>query len=943
MKKSLASFVSIAISLCLMTPMLGAAEKRALQVQDIMKFKSIRDARISDDGRWLAYEKRPDRGDGEGVVQPIADGRSMSVVGGRGPVFSKDSKWAAMKVEPLFAAKEKAKKPKDRPNPGMALIELGTERIVQMPDVSSFAFSQDSAWLAIQQFKEKESAGSKESGATGEGQGEGEGKAGKKDREVGSPLILRRLSGGRDTRIESVREYAFSQDSRFLAYSRATSDGRGNGLYYRNLSAADSERALHQVDNGAYGEIAWTKQGSRLAFLAAVNEGKGKPGPASILHWGGEGAVDEAVSDANTPEGWKIPLKNDLVWTRDGERLFFGLQPRRQSPGGDQGPDGSEEESNGADESATPPDPYDVDSLLKKRGLDVWHWDDPLINSHQKKIWDRVKDRTYRAVLHADKGEVVRLADKDLPTVGISQNPSYVLGQMDAPYSKEITWHGRFHDAYLIDLTSGERKRVAERLGSSSSLSPNGRFVAYFLDDHWHLYDAQSGRTRNLTESLDVPFYDEDHDYPVERSSYGRPFWIENDEALLIQDKYDLWSFSTKDGAPKCLTKGEGRRDERTLRIVPTDPEATFFKADERILLRSYHNLRKNFGFYFTKADRPHLEKALEEAKRFDFVAKARHADTMLFTRQDYGEFPDLWTADADFNGARRISQVNPQMDQFAWGESELVEWQSIDGIPLQGVLIKPGNYEPGKRYPVIVYFYRFFSQRLHEFNQMVVNHRPNFAFYASNGYALFLPDVRFEIGRPGFSAVKCIVPGVQKLVDMGIADAEAVGLHGHSWSGYQAAYMVTQTDIFAAAVAGAPVSNMTSAYGGIRWGTGLSRQFQYEKTQSRLGVSLWENRQPYIDNSPVFFADRINTPLLIQFGDEDGAVPWYQGIELYMACRRLAKDCVFLQYRGEPHHLQKYPNKLDYTLKMKEYFDHYLRGEPAAAWISEGVAYKGR
>jgi dipeptidyl aminopeptidase/acylaminoacyl peptidase len=272
-----------------------------------------------------------------------------------------------------------------------------------------------------------------------------------------------------------------------------------------------------------------------------------------------------------------------------------------------------------------------------------------------------------------------------------------------------------------------------------------------------------------------------------------------------------------------------------------------------------------------------------------------------------------------------------------------LVNYEAADGTKLQGVLIKPGNYQPGESYPVLVYYYRFFTQRLHEFNQVVVNHRPCFPYYASNGYAVFLPDIRFEVGHPGSAATRCLLPGIEKIVEMGVADPKAIGLHGHSWSGYQSAFVITQTDAFACAIAGAPVSNMTSAYSGIRWGSGMARQFQYEKTQSRIGGSLWEVPELYIENSPVFFADRINTPLLIQFGDEDGAVPWYQGIELYLALRRLDKDCVFLQYRGEPHHLQKYANKLDYSIKMHEYLDHYLKGKPAAKWIEQGMPYQGK
>jgi dipeptidyl aminopeptidase/acylaminoacyl peptidase len=261
----------------------------------------------------------------------------------------------------------------------------------------------------------------------------------------------------------------------------------------------------------------------------------------------------------------------------------------------------------------------------------------------------------------------------------------------------------------------------------------------------------------------------------------------------------------------------------------------------------------------------------------------------------------------------------------------------------MQGVLIKPGNYKPGERYPVLVYYYRFMSDRLYSFNQVKINHRPCFPFYAGNGYAVFLPDIRFDIGDPGYAATKCLVPGVQKLIDMGIADPDGIALHGHSWSGYQTAFVITQTNIFACAIAGAPVSNMTSAYSGIRLESGLARQMQYEQGQSRIGGSLWEYPERYIRNSPVFFADMIHTPLLIQFGDVDGAVPWQQGIELYLAMRRLEKDCVFLQYRGEPHHLGKYPNKLDYTLKFKEYLDHYCKGEPAPDWLSTGIPYTGK
>jgi len=242
-----------------------------------------------------------------------------------------------------------------------------------------------------------------------------------------------------------------------------------------------------------------------------------------------------------------------------------------------------------------------------------------------------------------------------------------------------------------------------------------------------------------------------------------------------------------------------------------------------------------------------------------------------------------------------------------------------------------------------MTFYYRFFTNRLHDFNEPKTNHRPVFAQYVSDGYVVFLPDIRFEIGRPGFAATKSVVPGIQKLVELGIADPDKLGLHGHSWSGYQTAFIVTQTDIFDAAVSGAPVSNMTSAYGGIRWASGMARSFQYEKTQSRIGKTLMEAPLVYLENSPVFYADKITTPMLIQHGDDDGAVPWYQSIEMYIAMRRYNKNVIFLQYHGEPHHLQRFENKLDYAIRMKEYFDYYLKGEGEPEWIISGEAYQGR
>ena len=928
------------LALILISSAAESLQKKALTVQDVMKFKEIRNPLISEDGLWIAYSVQPGRGDGEVKVHGVKTGKVFTVERGSGPRISKNSRWVVMIVKPKAVELEKAEKKK--PKQGIALLETKTGKVIRFEKVERFAFSDDSMWLAYHHFKEEEKPKKEEEKKAVKKNEIPAGTKKSKKKKAGNTLVLRHLDSGREIQIPYVLSSAFDNSSRYMAYTVAEPEGKDNGLYYRELKKDTwPQKAIAKAGDGHYTNLTWANKESKLAFLSGVNKEDDKSGSTSFSLWvwdGKTGKTIHAVPADKTPEGWLIPEKNRISWTEDSGRIFFGFKPKGLSEE-DKGKEKEGKEEKGEDEI----DLFDVEKIIEKREVDVWHWNDPLIVPNQKIMWPRLKNQTYPAVYHLDSKRYVQLADENMPVVRPSENPDFALGLSDVPYRKEVTWYGRLNDLYLVNLRDGSRKKVVSRQEDRYSLSPGGRYIVFYKDKHWHLFDGKTGTEKNLTGRLDVPFFNEDHDYPSKVPGYGLSGWVEDDRAVLINDKYDIWQFQIKTGQALNITGGEGRKNGITFRLLRLDPEKPYYGKKEKLLLSAYSNSKKHTAFSACKIGSSNVEKLLEAKKRFRFLAKAKKAKVLMFTRESYQEFPDIWVSGPEFTSPKKISGVNPQVSEFGWGSAELVEWNSLDGIPLQGVLIKPGNYQPGKKYPVIVYFYRFFSQRLHEFNQVVVNHRPCFPFYASNGYAIFLPDIRFEVGHPGFAATKCLVPGVQKLIDMGVADPKAIGIHGHSWSGYQAAFIITRSNIFACAIAGAPVSNMTSAYGGIRWGSGLARQFQYEKTQSRIGGSLWEYPERYIENSPVFFADHINTPLLIQFGDEDGAVPWYQGIELYLAMRRLNKDCIFLQYRKEPHHLQKYPNKLDYTIKMKQYFDFYLKGKPAPEWIKKGIPYRGK
>jgi len=862
-----------------------AQQKRAMELTDIMKFEQLRSPAISENGQWVVHAAVPDRGDPRVLVYSTDGEVRYELPGGKDPVFSRDGNWlAATRTVPAseLLVSDRGKEPE--PKTGMLLLNTSTGKKYSFDMVKSFAFSNNSKWLIYHNYSK--STKKKED------------KINNGKLQAGTTLTIMELEVGKRDTLAFISAYAIDSISQHLAYVVSDTGGLRNGIFSLALSASSRTPLSLYADSSAWaGNLNWNNKTGQLAFLAGVTTEKGEKGDADLYLWSpGNKKARQVLSDNELQKEWKIWHSNKLRWSKDGERLFLGTRPAAEIP---------EPEEKKADSLKNL---YNNEDILAERTVDVWHWNDPYINTHQKKRWENEKNRTYTGVYYADEDRFVQLADPEMPDLQISENDQILLGSSSIPYAKRVTWDGRYSDYYLVDLARGDKKLVLSAHQGRPSLSPDGLYLSWYEEGDWYLMELATRQSRNLTSGLGLPFANEDWDYPEDTPGYGLAGWLDRSEALLVYDKYDIWQFPSAGGDPVCLTEGKGRTEKLQFRIRRLVQELPYLESGEQLLLSAYHDLEKYTAVYQMKAGKAGVSALLEEPKKYTLLARAREADRLLFSRQSYTEFPDLWVTDLKFKKPRKLSDLQAQT-----------------------------------KYPVLVYYYRFFSNRLYDFNRVEMTHRPCFPYYASNGYAIFLPDIRFDIGNPGYSATKCLVPGVQKLIDSGIADPEAICLHGHSWSGYQTAFAITQTDIFTCAIAGAPVSNMTSAYSGIRWGSGLARQFQYEKSQSRIGGSLWEARDLYIENSPVFFADRIETPLLIMFGDKDDAVPWYQGIELYLAMRRLEKECHFLQYRNEPHHPRKYANKLDCTIKYKEYLDHYLKGEPAAEWIHNGVPYNGK
>jgi dipeptidyl aminopeptidase/acylaminoacyl peptidase len=958
------------------TAPLHAQQKRAMTFDDAMKFRTLEGITLSHDGRWLAFVERPDRGDPTARIQAIQGKQVYAVERGSKVQFSRDGRWAAVTVAPKFLVAEKAK-PDAKPDNALCLVETATGKQTTFDNVSKAVFSEDGRWLAVHFTKNRKEPAAKDAAKDSSKAAPRDSTkktekpkvaASEKKPEAGTMLLLRRLSESNATASNAantvnavnevlmphVKEFAFDSLSTMLAVTTLDTATRG-ALTVRTL-ADGATMLVDSATSGVYTHPTWrTKSPSpataspMMAFLKANVSTTNIVSPAALYTWdGGSRATKLLVANEAVPKSWMLPSKNTLAWSHPSSssspssaanRLYFGFKPIEVHQAV------SAKEPDAAADTADA-DVYNPAKILKTAEVDVWKWNDPYINPHQKKLWEQVKDRTYLVAYDFDAGKFTPLATREMPQVEPSELGQNALGRRDAPYRMEVTWDDNYFDAYIVGLASGDTTRFAEHLQYDLSLSPNGQYALYYRDKHWFLYDVAKKTTRKLTERISVGFWDDEDDHTAAKPSYGFAGWVvdgASDKAVILYDKFDLWQCATTTNDAVNLTNGEGRKADYTLRMERLNPEKKFFREGDYLVLSGYHNAKKISAFYTATVGKVGVKRLLDNEKRFVRPIKAQGASQLVFQQMDYAQFPDVWLTDSTFKEPKKITNLQTQVDAFGWGTSELVEWSSTDGKPLQGVLIKPTNYERGKKYPVIVYFYELFSDLVHVFQSPYVGSRPSFGLYASNGYVIFLPDVRYDVGLPGPSSVKCILPGVQKLIDMGIADANAIGIHGHSWSGYQTMYIITQTNLFKAAVAGAAVANMTSAYGGIRYGSGLLRTFQYEKSQSRIGPTLWERRDLYIENSPLFFADRITTPTLMMFGDDDDAVPWTQGIEMYAAMRRLGKDAIFLQYRKEPHHPRKYANRYDYAVKMKEYFDHYLKGLPAASWIRDGVPYTGK
>lgn len=883
-------------------------------------WNTVKNVRITNDGKWSTYQIQPGKGDGTVKLFDEDGVEQKSFERSKNASFSWDSDHLIFKItapyDTIINMRRRKLEKEDLPKDSLAILYLKSLKIEKIPNVKSYSlppeWSGHVAYLLdpIKILEDTTIADSLKVIPK------------PNNDENGYTLILRELKTSKQDTFKYVLDYKFSKYNNQLFLLSSGDSTFHPGVYQFDCNKARL-KSLHRT-KGKYKKLTASEDGTQVAFLADLDTAKYSIRYHGLYYWNQD--LDSARLVADTTysifeKNWLVSEHDSVYFSQNGKRLFFGTSPKPLMPD---------------------------TTLLEEEIVDVevWSYKDQRLHTQQNIELKEDQKKGYACWVDAKSRKITKLESTEIPDILLADegNGKYGLGIENKQYQKYISWEGGpiRNDFYLIELKSGNAKKVKENLRSHHfNLSPKGNYFYWIdiQDSTWHAYSVSNGTIVNLTGDIAVQFTHEIHDAPTPPYPYGIAGWTEDDRYILIYDRYDIWKIDPE-GIEKPIKLTAGRVQKKVYRYLKLDDRERFIDSKKDLLLHTYNEVSRDEGYAGLNIRNGKLPvQIIEESLKFSRPTKALKSDQLIFTKQSFSRFPDLILSDLSFKDEKQISHANPQQNQYKWGKGEIVKWTSLDGKELEGMLFKPDNFDPNKKYPMIVNFYEKSSQNLH-YHRYPKPERStiNYALYVSNGYIIFNPDVHYRIGYPGESCYNSVIPGVTKLIDQGFIDKNRIGIQGHSWGGYQIAYLVTKTDMFAAAESGAPVPNMISAYGGIRWWTGLSRMFQYEHTQSRIGGTLWEYPLRFIENSPIFFMDKVNTPLLIMHNDADGHVPWYQGIEMFVALRRLGKPSWMLNYPGEPHWPLKRQNQIDFNIRMMQFFDHYLKGTPEPKWLHKGV-----
>ena len=697
-------------------------------------------------------------------------------------------------------------------------------------------------------------------------------------------------------------------------------DSCGVFVYNQNTRSTDT---LY-FGEGSAQSITSDRKGVQWAYMLSKDTGDVKN---YALHYTRADYFQTAADtlSAGMPKGYAPSKNGRLRFSKDGTRLFFGVAERAIE------------------------EPEDTLIAKEEPKVDVWNYKDDQLQPRQLLQRKRDEKKTMQFVYHIDPDFIVQLENDTIDGIRPLKNGNgrYALASNSKPYEVEYSWAYPWRsDWYRIDLMTGKTDLLIKGHGHNKMLSPDGNYFIWFdaNKNDWFSKDLSTDSVINLSQEIRAEgaiLVDPENEVPAKSYAYGS-YGFTKEKGMLLSTHQHLYLIDYTGRNPaKNLTEFIDLDENTRFSFYNFDREKDYVNLDTTLLLKGFnYKLNQSSLIAIENGEYTILKQA---DANFYTPNKGDHSSIFTMKQSTYHDYPDLyWFDGANLMSSniefQKVSDFQNQREEKLWGYNEKYYWENEQGKQ-KGLLFYPEDFDSSKTYPLMIYFYEKNFNTEHSYRSF----RPSpstisIPFYNSNGYLVFVPDIHYTTGQPGQDAVDAIVSGALSLAKLPFIDENKMAIQGQSWGGYQVAYLVTQTNMFAAGMAGAPVSNMISAYGGIRWGSGLSRQFQYEQTQSRIGTNLWDGWDKYRDNSPIYHAQNVNTPLLIMHNDNDGAVPWYQGIEMFVGLRRLQKPVWMLNYNGDQHNLMKMANRIDLSKRMFGFFNHYLKGKPQPLWMKEGI-----
>jgi dipeptidyl aminopeptidase/acylaminoacyl peptidase len=891
---------------------------------------------LAPNGRWVAYAINRTNGSNELRITNVADATTKTVAFGTQPAYSADSKWLAYSIGHSEAEAARATPGSPLQNK-LGLMNLQTGETTSIDGIEAFSFSPDGVYLAMRKYSSN--AGGPGGGAAAGGGGRGAGGADNGDVPVGVTVIVRQLASGRDTTLGNVGEYAWqdAEQTHLLALTISADGKIGNGV-----QLFDPESTVLRVlesSQAAYSSLVWRKDSAGLAVMRAKTDDKHDGATYAVIAWTGIGKNEKArtydpTTDSTFPSGMRLVNFRRESWSDDGNTIFCGVAaweekaaaPPTAGRGGRGGGGGNA--SGGANTAAAADDPADVA---------IWHWTDVDVMSKQKLSVAQDRRRNLLAAWHLDTGAFVQLSTSFTESVTPIRHTNQAWVAEWAKYAMDRTIGRPSSDLYLEDLTTGARTPLKENVNDRNvQVSPDGKYLLFLLDDSFWSVNLSTRAITNITKAAPASFIDKESDETIkQKPAFGVGGWTREDD-VLVYDKYDIWRVSADGVKAAKLTAGAADQVRHRLMRVGQEDEGIDLAKPVYVTL---------FGVWSKKSGYGVLTPGATAADRLVFLdrsvaglAKAKDADVYAYTSQDYDVSPNIFVGGPDLKDAKQVTNTNAFQANYAWGRSETVDFTAGKTQKLQGSLYYPAGYEPGKTYPMIVYIYEKLSDGVHGYVAPTNRSYYNISVFTTQGYFVFEPDIVFTPRQPGVSVVNCVTAGVKQVLTMGAVDPKRVGVVGHSWGGFDTAYLATHTQgVFAAAVAGAPITDLVSNYGNGHWSSGIAETDHIETGQQRMEVPLYEDLKDYVDNSAVFNVANMTVPLMLECGDSDGTVFWHQSVELYNIARRAKKNVVMLVYAGEDHGLRQQKNIADYQHRILAWFGHYLKGEAAETWITNG------